>query len=91
MLSQEDLQRDWQGWGKEGDGLYDCLMEFSRAVTGATFFVPSRILPQLHFASVSCLYRCTTPHSLRHGQNETDIFIVEYPCESLSIETLSFI
>jgi deferrochelatase/peroxidase EfeB len=41
MLSQEDLQRDWQGWGKESDGLHDRLMEFSRAVTGATFFVPS--------------------------------------------------
>jgi putative iron-dependent peroxidase len=24
-----------------GDGLHDRLMEFSRAVTGATFFVPS--------------------------------------------------
>jgi porphyrinogen peroxidase len=27
--------------GTTGDGLYDRLMEFSRAVTGATFFVPS--------------------------------------------------
>lgn len=28
--------------GTTGDGLHDRLMEFSRAVTGATFFVPSR-------------------------------------------------
>jgi len=27
--------------GTMGDGLHDRLMEFSRAVTGATFFVPS--------------------------------------------------
>jgi putative iron-dependent peroxidase len=27
--------------GATGDGLHDRLMEFSRAVTGATFFVPS--------------------------------------------------
>jgi putative iron-dependent peroxidase len=27
--------------GTTGDGLHDRLMEFSRAVTGATFFVPS--------------------------------------------------
>ena len=27
--------------GTTGDGLRDRLMEFSRAVTGATFFVPS--------------------------------------------------
>ena len=27
--------------GTTGDGLHDCLMEFSRAVTGSTFFVPS--------------------------------------------------
>jgi len=26
-----------------GDGLHDRLMEFSRAVTGATFFVPSLV------------------------------------------------
>jgi hypothetical protein len=30
--------------------------------------MPSRILPSLHFAAVSCLYRCKTPHACRHDR-----------------------